>query len=209
MLRSLLFLLVCLVLLPVQAAEKTLLVLADSLSASYGIAMEQGWVSLLQRRLHEQGYLYRVINASISGDTTHGAKSRLDEILVDGMPEITIVELGGNDGLRGLPIAEIRKNLEGIIIQLQQQGGKVLLLPMLLPPNYGKIYIDRFAGLYRELADVHDVALGRFILVCIADRPELMQGDGIHPRAEAQGMMLDNVWPDLEPLLVKEQDQAP
>lgn len=196
-------LLVYLVLIPVQAADKTILVLADSLSASYGIAIEQGWVSLLQQRLEHQGYPYRVINASISGDTTYGAMSRLDEILGETVPDITIVELGGNDGLRGLPIAEIRKNLSGIVSQLDSKGSAVLLIPMLLPPNYGKVYIDRFAGIYREIAESQGVKLGRFILDGIADKPELMQGDGIHPKAEAQGMMLDNVWPDLQPLLSK------
>ena len=179
------------------------MVLADSLSASYGIAIEQGWVSLLQNRLKEQGYPYNVFNASISGDTTHGAKSRLDEILADEDPEITILELGGNDGLRGLPINEIKSNLEGIINQLKIEGSHVLLVPMLLPPNYGKFYIEKFTGLYRELAGEHAIILGRFILDGIADKPELMQNDGIHPTAEAQEMMLDNIWPDLEPLLIK------
>jgi acyl-CoA thioesterase-1 len=195
------FLIIYLVLFPVQAAEKTILVLADSLSASYGIAIEQGWVSLLQRRLDEQGYPYTVINASISGDTTYGALSRLDEILGETVPDVTIVELGGNDGLRGLPIAEIRKNLTGIVSQLKGKGSSVLLVPMLLPPNYGKIYIDRFASVYGEIAEGQGIRLSHFILEGIADKPELMQGDGIHPRAEAQGMMLDNIWPDLLPLL--------
>jgi acyl-CoA thioesterase-1 len=185
------------------AQDKTILVLADSLSASYGIAIEEGWVSLLQKRLTEHGYPYTVFNASISGDTTHGAKSRLDEIL-DGLdPEITILELGGNDGLRGLPISEIKSNLDGIINQLTIEDSEVLLVPMLLPPNYGKCYIDRFTGIYHDLAGVHDITLGRFILEGIAEKPELMQNDGIHPKAEAQGMMLDNIWSDLEPLLDK------
>ena len=208
MFRSVLCILIYFVLVPVHATEKTILVLADSLSASYGIAIEQGWVSLLQQRLNDQGYLYKVINASISGDTTHGARSRLDEILSEGVPAITIVELGGNDGLRGLPIAEIKKNLEGIVGLLDGQGSEILLLPMLLPPNYGKVYIDRFTGIYHEVGAGYDVTLGRFILEGIADKPELMQGDGIHPKAEAQGMMLDNVWSDLEPMLTGEQDQA-
>ena len=185
------------------AEENTILVLADSLSASYGIAIEQGWVSLLQNRLKEQGYPYNVLNASISGDTTHGANSRLDEILADQDPEITILELGGNDGLRGLPINEIKSNLEGIINQLTFEGSHILLVPMLLPPNYGKFYIEKFTGIYRELAGEHAITLGRFILDGIADKPELMQNDGIHPTAEAQEMMLDNIWSDLEPLLIK------
>ncbi|MEX2352911.1 MAG: arylesterase [Gammaproteobacteria bacterium] len=202
MFRNLLFLVVFLVSVPVQAGEKTILVLADSLSASYGIAIEEGWVSLLQERLHEQAYPYKVLNTSISGDTTHGALARLDAILKDGVPDITVVELGGNDGLRGLPVTEIRKNLEGIIVRLMEAGSEVLLVPMLLPPNYGQFYIDRFTGIYRELAEDHEITLSRFILEGIADKPELMQDDGIHPTAEAQGMMLDNIWEDLESLIM-------
>lgn len=187
-----------------QAQEKTILVLADSLSASYGIAIEEGWVSLLQNRLREQGYTYNVFNASISGDTTHGAKSRLDEILVDRKPDITILELGGNDGLRGLPIPEIKSNLGDIINLLKAEQSRILLVPMLLPPNYGKFYIDRFTSIYTDLSEDTGVRLSKFILEGIADKPELMQNDGIHPKAEAQLMMLDNIWPDLESMLVLE-----
>lgn len=201
MFRSLLVLLFCIVSVPLHAAEKTILVLADSLSASYGIAIEDGWVSLLQKRLAENGHDYEVLNASISGDTTHGAKSRLDEILGQTMPAITVVELGGNDGLRGLPIPEIRKNLGEIISQLIARGSKVLLVPMLLPPNYGRFYIEKFSNVYTELAGEYDITLARFILEGIATNPELMQSDGIHPTAEAQPMMLDNIWGDLEPML--------
>ncbi len=184
-----------------NAQEKTILILADSLSASYGIAIDQGWVSLLQKRLNEQGYSYNVFNASISGDTTHGALSRLDMILEEMDPEITVLELGGNDGLRGLPIDEIKSNLDGIVNKLILEDSQVLLVPMIIPPNYGKFYIDKFTGIYNELAGIYDVILGRFILEGIADKPELMQNDGIHPTAEAQEMMLDNIWPDLTPLL--------
>src|SRR5690606_35948245 len=140
-----------------------------------------------------------------SGDTTHGARSRLVEILKQEVPDITIVELGGNDGLRGLPVAEIKKNLAGISQQLIEAGSHVLLVPMLLPPNYGKFYIDQFSAIYQELADTYDITLSRFILDGIAENPELMQRDGIHPTAEAQGMMLDNIWPDLE-AMIKEND---
>jgi len=187
-----------------QTQDKTILVLADSLSASYGIAIEDGWVSLLQNRLNEQGYTHKVFNASISGDTTHGAKSRLDDILNEMIPDITILELGGNDGLRGLPISEIKSNLEVIIQYLKAEHSEVLLVPMLLPPNYGKFYIDRFTSIYTELAEETDVKLSKFILEDIADKPELMQNDGIHPKSEAQIMMLDNIWPDLDSMLIKE-----
>jgi acyl-CoA thioesterase-1 len=188
---------------PGLAQDKTILILADSLSASYGIALEQGWVSLLQQRLNEQDYAYNVFNASISGDTTHGANSRLDEILNDMNPDITILELGGNDGLRGLPLTEIQSNLEEIILQLGIDGSRILLVPMLLPPNYGKFYIDRFTAIYSELSEKHDLVLGRFILEGIAENPDLMQNDGIHPKAEAQEMMLDNIWTNLESMLSK------
>jgi len=209
MFRSLLVLLLYVVPIHLPAADRTLLVLADSLSASYGIAIEDGWVSLLQKRLDASGHTYEVLNASISGDTTHGAKSRLDEILDQSVPAITIVELGGNDGLRGLPVAEISKNLAEIITLLTSKGSSVLLVPMLLPPNYGKIYIEKFSNIYKQLAADHDIILGRFILDGIAIRPELMQADGIHPKAEAQPMMLENIWADLEPMLTAEDNKAP
>jgi len=209
MFRSLLVFLLFVSSVQVHATDRTILVLADSLSASYGIAIEDGWVSLLQRRLHQAGHPYQVLNASISGDTTHGAKSRLDEILGETIPAITIVELGGNDGLRGLPVAEIKKNLEEIVTLLSAKGSAVLLVPMLLPPNYGKIYIERFIKLYEEIAARYDITLGRFILDGIAIRPELMQGDGIHPTAEAQPMMLDNVWTDLEAMIKRDMNISP
>lgn len=210
MFRSLLVLLFCVVSVPLPAAEeKTILVLADSLSASYGIAIEDGWVSLLQKRLDEAGHDYKVLNASISGDTTHGAMSRLDGILGQAVPAITIVELGGNDGLRGLPVTEISKNLGGIIGLLTTKGSKVLLVPMLLPPNYGRIYIEKFSNVYKELAAEHNITLGRFILDDVATRPDLMQADGIHPKAEAQPIMLDNIWSGLEPMLDGNGEAAP
>lgn len=208
MFRSVWFFIFYVISAQLHAADKTILVLADSLSASYGIAIEDGWVSLLQTRLNETGQPYRVLNASISGDTTHGAKARLDEILSKTIPAITIVELGGNDGLRGLPIPEIRKNLGEIIARLTEKGSAVLLVPMLLPPNYGKIYIDRFSAIYKELDSTYDLTLGRFILDGIATRPELMQADGIHPKAEAQSLMLDNIWADLEAMITGDQNTA-
>ena len=187
--------------------DKTILVLGDSLSAAYGIDAQSGWVSLLRERLDRTGYRYRVINASISGDTTHGANTRLDAILKEITPDITIVELGGNDGLRGIPPAEIKANLTAIIEKTATSGSRILLAEMLLPPNYGTAYIEKFVALYKDLGARNDVVLSNFILADIADNPDLMQSDGIHPKAEAQAMMLENLWPDLYPLLDKDIDR--
>ncbi len=191
-------------LLSATAVAGSILVLADSLSASYGIAIEDGWVALLQERLRLQGYNYRVINASISGDTTAGAAVRLGPLLERERPDVAIIELGGNDGLRGLPLAEIRDNLTRIIRQFKRLNSRVLLLPMQIPPNYGEVYTTKLTGIYAELARAEGVALGRFILdEIVLEHPELMQDDGIHPKAEAQPMMLDNIWNDLQPLLTE------
>ena len=154
-----------------------------------------------------EGYRYKIINASISGETTHGANVRLDGILKEIKPHITIVELGGNDGLRGIRLAEVRDNLQDIIDKLSSSGSRILLVEMLLPPNYGVAYIEKFVALYKELGSRDNVILSKFILDNIADDPDLMQSDGIHPKAEAQEMMLDNLWPDLYPLLDKGVDQ--
>ncbi len=154
-----------------------------------------------------EGYSYKVINASISGETTHGANSRLHGILKEIKPDITIVELGGNDGLRGIPLAEIRDNLHGIVEKISASGSSVLLVEMLLPPNYGAAYIEKFVAVYKQLGSRDNVILAKFIMDDIADNPDLMQSDGIHPKAEAQEMMLDNLWPDLRPLLEKDVDQ--
>jgi len=201
MLRTALFMFLLLASLPVLAGNKTLLVLGDSLSAGYGIPLHQGWVSLLQERLSITGSDYTVINASISGDTTAGTLARLDDLLAETTPAITIVELGANDGLRGLSLEEMSANLSTIITRLQSAGTRVLLLPMQLPPNYGPAYNDKFMNMYRDLAHRHGVTLGKFLLDHIADHPELMQSDGLHPIAGAQQKMLDNVWPDVAALL--------
>jgi acyl-CoA thioesterase-1 len=189
--------------LPVFAGNKTLLILGDSLSASYGISLQQGWVALLEQRLAETGYDYTVVNASISGETTAGAKVRMNDLLESVKPAITVVELGGNDGLRGLSPEEMLANLADVITALRQAGSEVLLIPIHLPPNYGKVYNDKIRSSYDQIAEQDGVYLGRFILEGIGDNPDLMQSDGIHPVAEAQTVMLENVWPDLEPLLEK------
>lgn len=183
------------------AQDKNMLVLGDSISSGYGLGLEQGWVYLLQQRLIDLGYRYEVKNASISGDTTRGARKRLGKILQQQNAHISIVELGGNDGLRGLSLKEISANLDAIISKLENSGSLVLLVPMRLPPNYGPVYNDRFEALYRDIAEKYDIDLATFILKDVAEYAELMQSDGIHPRAEAQTTMLDNIWDSLQPLL--------
>lgn len=183
------------------AADKSILVYGDSLSAGYGMSIKQSWVSLLQKRLSSQGYSYQVVNASISGDTTSGANARLENHLKELHPEIAIVELGGNDGLRGLPLDEMYQNLSGIIIRMLENNTRVLLIPIQIPPNYGQIYTTKFQQVYQRLAQAHDVVMGRFLLEGIVLNPDLMQADGIHPKAEAQMMVLDNIWPDLKIML--------
>lgn len=202
MLKKLLFVIYFLFI-PSAAADDTkiLLVLGDSLSSGYGIDMDHSWVNLLRERINEQGYRFEVINASISGDTTRGARVRLNPMLDEIQPAITIVELGGNDGLRGLPLDEMQDNLAAIIERLLQVDSQVLLVPMKLPPNYGPAYTSRFEMIYSKLADQYGIKMLPFILKGIAEDDTLMQDDGIHPVSGAQEKMLDNLWPDLLPLL--------
>ncbi|AIA73278.1 arylesterase [Vreelandella sp. 21] len=176
----------------------TLLVMGDSLSAAYGIEQERGWVTLLAERLEGEA---QVINASISGETTSGGAQRLANIIGQRQPDIVLLELGGNDGLRGLPPTQMRSNLASMIEQSQQAGADVLLLGIDIPPNYGQAYRDAFTGVFHSLADEYDVPLVPFLLEDVALNEQLMQDDGIHPTAEAQPIILDNVWPALEPLL--------
>lgn len=185
-----------------QAEDSPIIaILGDSLSAGYGISEDQGWVVQLQRRLADQGYPHRVINASVSGITTHGALGRSDAIFARHRPTIVIVELGGNDGLNGLPLDATRRDLGRIIENAKQAGAKVLLVKMRMLPNLGPQYTQRFESIYDALPDQHAIAVAPFILSGIVDRPELMQADKIHPKAEAQVLMLDNLWPSLVPLL--------
>lgn len=185
--------------------QENILVLGDSLSGAYGIDREQGWVALLQRKLASQGYDYTVINASVSGDTTRTGLSRIDSALQNHQPEIVIIALGGNDGLRGLPLSEIKTSLANIIEQSQEQHARVLLAGVRLPPNYGAAYNTRFAALYEELAKEYDIPLVPRILDQVADDAALMQNDGIHPTAEAQPRIMHNVWEKLVPLLESAQ----
>ncbi|WP_431483935.1 arylesterase [Pseudomonas solani] len=184
-----------------EAAAGTVLVVGDSISAALGLETSQGWVSLLQKRLDDEGFEHRVVNASISGDTSAGGASRLPALLGEHKPELVIIELGGNDGLRGQPPAQLQHNLAGMVEQSQKTGAKVLLLGMRLPPNYGKRYTDAFAQVYQDLASARQVPLVPFFLEGVGGVEGMMQADGIHPAASAQSKLLDNVWPTLKPLL--------
>lgn len=183
------------------AAAPTVLVLGDSLSSAHGIEEQQGWVNLLRERLDENGYPHDVVNASVSGDTTMDGLSRLDAALARHRPDVAIVELGGNDGLRAFSIDAIRSNLGRILERLREDGAKIVLAGMRMPPNYGPGYTSGFENIYPELAREYDAALVEFFMEGVATEPALMQDDGVHPNAEAQPVLLDNVWPALEPLL--------
>ena len=181
-----------------NAASSTILIMGDSLSAAYGIEREAGWVSLLRDRLGDD---VNVINASISGETTSGGVTRLPEQLAQYQPDIVVIELGGNDGLRGLPPQQMRANLEKMLDASLDADAEVLLLGIQVPPNYGQAYSDTFRRIYSELADEYGVPLVPFLLEGIALDETLMQDDGIHPTADAQVRILDNVWPELQALL--------
>ncbi|MFM7785484.1 MAG: arylesterase [Gammaproteobacteria bacterium] len=182
-----------------RESEPRVLVLGDSISAGYGVPDGAGWVALLSRALGPRGIL--VVKASISGETTEGGKARLPALLAEHRPAVLVLELGGNDGLRGFPLAVTRTNLETMIRAARSAGTRVLLAGMRIPPNYGPRYTEGFHALYGELSTAHDTALVPFILEGIAGVPGLMQDDGIHPKAEAQPAILALVMPALEPLL--------
>lgn len=184
-----------------NAAAGTGLIVGDSISAAFGLDTRQGWVALLEKRLKDQGFNDRVVNASVSGDTSAGGQARLPALLAEHKPEVVILELGGNDGLRGQPPRQLQQNLASMIDSSQAQGAKVLLLGMQLPPNYGVRYTQAFSQVYSELASEKKVALVPFFLDGVGGHPELMQADGLHPAAAAQGKLLENVWPTLKPLL--------
>ena len=183
------------------AETPTILVLGDSLSAAYGIPAEQGWVNLLQRRLVENGLPHRVVNASISGDTTSGGLSRLPAALERERPTLVVLELGANDGLRGQSLDAMADNLARMIELSQQAGARVALAEMRIPPNYGPAYTQKFQAAFGELATRYEIPLIPFLLDGVAGDRTLIQDDGLHPSAEAQPQILDNVWPVLEPLL--------
>ena len=188
------------------AANKTpasILVLGDSLSAAYGIDVDAGWVALLQRQIIKQGYDYKVINVSVSGDTTRTGLSRVDSALENHTPEVVIIALGGNDGLRGLAFSEIETSLSSIIERCKKTQSEILLLGVRMPPNYGAVYSQKFAQLYQRLASSYDIVLLPKMLDQVADNPELMQADGIHPKASAQPKIMQNIWSALKPILDK------
>jgi len=191
-----------------SVAPRTVVVLGDSLSAGYGIPLKEGWVNLLAQRIATEGYGYQVINASVSGETTQGGLARLPRVLQIHKPAIVIIELGGNDGLRGLPLATSRENLRKTIELARAAQARVVLLGMLIPPNYGQRYAQEFRDMFSTLASSHSIALVPFLLDKVALNPRLMQDDGIHANAKGQPQMLENVWPTLKPLLVAPRKPA-
>lgn len=190
------------------STEFRLMVLGDSLSASHGIAQQSGWVALLAERLQTKGYPVQVINAAISGDTTAGGRSRLGTALAKHAPDLLLLELGGNDGLQGLPVNAMQQNLTSMIDQAHAVGTDVLLLGIKIPPNYGRRYTQAFEQVFVDVAKTKNVPLVPFILQDVANHTALMQGDGIHPTADAQRQILENIWPTLVPLLPPNVSQS-
>ena len=186
-----------------MAGNRTILVFGDSLSAAHGLRPEQGWVALLVRRLRSQGYRYKVVNASVSGETTAGGLARLPHELTSYRPGIVILELGANDGLRGLPVTLAEKHLGPMVRMAQKAGARVLLVGILMPPNYGPRYAKQFAGIYPELARRYHLRLVPFLLENVALDPRLMQSDGLHPNARGEPLVLDTLWRYLNPMLAR------
>ena len=180
--------------------------MGDSLSAAYGIETAQGWVELLAQRLKAKGYDYQVVNASVSGDTTAQGLTRLPLELVQHHPGIVVLELGANDGLRGLALDAMHANLARMIVLAERAGAKVLLVGIYLPPNYGPEYTQQFTAVYSQLARDYRLPLVPFLLAGVAEHRTLMQADGLHPIASAEPRVLDNVWPYLEPLLCRDNE---
>lgn len=183
------------------SASKTLLVLGDSISAEYGLPRGEGWVARLQQRAQQQKIGITLVNASISGETSSGGKTRLPALLAQHKPDIVLIELGGNDGLRGLALSDTSANLRSMITAAQQAKARVMLVGMRLPPNFGRTYTEQFFAQYAQLATQYNTALVPFLLEGVAEKPEMFQADRIHPNVTAQNRLLDNVWPHLQPLL--------
>lgn len=203
--RRILLLILALCLAPSASAAPShvILVMGDSLSAAYGIDPAQGWVTLLQQRLKVQGYDYTVVNASVSGETSGGGMTRFPQALASAKPGIVILELGANDGLRGLPVQGMHDDLAKMITAAQKAGATVLLVGILMPPNYGAAYTGTFAATYKDLARQYKLPLVPFLLTGVAEHRELLQADGLHPLPKGEPQVLDNVWPYLKPLLHK------
>ena len=182
-------------------SQKTLLVYGDSLSAAYGLEIQQGWVSLLQEKLDQTKSGWKVVNLSISGETTSGGLSRLPATLEEHRPELMLLQLGANDGLRGTPLKSVLNNLEKMIQQAQKNDVDIMLFEMMIPPNYGPAYTQKFTRIFHDLGEEYTVPVVPFFLDGVAGHPELNQPDGIHPVAKAQPMIFENVWPHLETIL--------
>ena len=186
---------------PSLAMAATIMVFGDSLSSAYGLQRDQGWTTLMERRLAEKKLDYKVANASISGETTYGGRNRIEAALKTHRPSIVIIALGGNDGLRGLATDAMRDNLEAMVRASRKHGAQVLLVGMHMPPNFGPSYTEKFRATYRVVAERERVPLVPFLLDGFADRQDLFQPDGIHPAAAAQPLVLENIWKGLQPLL--------
>jgi len=203
--RLILALMLCLIaaapLSALAAEPPIILIVGDSLSAGYGLMPGQGWVTLLQQRLKREGYGYRVVNASVTGETTDGGVQRLNRALTQHHPAVVVIELGGNDGLRGLPVSRVSANLELLITESRAAGAQVLLVAIRVPTNYGQRYTTSFQSIYADLATRYKIGLVPFLSDQVAVDLALFQPDGIHPNAQAQPLLLDNLWPQLSPLL--------
>ena len=205
--RKLLTLIILLVAAGAQASgQPTVLIFGDSLSAGYGIDIDRSWASLLQARLEQQGYEHRVVNASISGETTEGGATRIDGALEKFAPDLVILELGGNDGLRGFPPQRMRDNLEQIVSRAKASGAAVVLLGIRIPTNYGQRYSQAFEAVFRDVATEFDVQWIEFFMDGVALNDDLLQADRIHPTAEAQPILLDNAWPIISATLAARED---
>ena len=187
-----------------QSAPKTVLVMGDSLSAEYGLKRGEGWVALLEKRLAEQKIAARVVNASISGETSAGGRARIDAVLKQTRPDLVVLELGANDALRGLPVSQTQDNLAAIVNAAKLVGAKVLLVGIQVPPNYGTAYLNSFSKVYSSIGTLSKVPVVPFMLRGVADGPDadkMFQADRIHPVAAAHPRILDNIWPELQKLL--------
>jgi acyl-CoA thioesterase-1 len=207
-LRTLILLMFFVANLALSAFADTILIVGDSLSAAYGMPVEKGWVRLLQRRLADDQYPHTIVNASVSGDTTANALNRLPQAMTRHQPAIVVLELGGNDGLRGLSLAEMKRNLAAMIEIARQQDAEVLLIGVQLPPNYGPRYTEAFQAVYHDLAQEYGLSLLPSLVDGVGTRTDLMQADGIHPNSEAQPLIVARVWEQLRPLIDGIERQA-